>query len=479
MKFKHILLFILAATVLVGCNAPKGELVGRNKRATKFKEAHPYGMVFIHKGHFMMGNNKQSAVFDEPDNQMMATVDAFWMDETEITNNEYKQFVDWVRDSIAYDMLIQSSEENAEIYAKPLIKSADAELDTDTANGKRNFKINWKKKIPWNKYIPQGEQVDAGEYADEDEFSPAIASLFYENTGQINVNRFQYRYSWLNYDELSKIGNRFDVATGAYPPGASVHVDVAWVDDDHVIHVETVERELTSPKDLETHMIIGVYPDTLVWERDFENSHNEPEMFKYFGHPGFNDYPVVGVTWEQADAFCHWRTDFFANNSGQNAQPYRLPNEAEWEFAARGGRKFATYPWGGNYVRNEKGCYLANFKPYHGGYEPDGAVKTWAVAQYRPNDFGLFDMAGNVAEWTCSQFINSSSVYVHDLNPTFIYRARRSDPEVLKRKVIRGGSWKDISYYLQCGSRTYEYQYEARSYIGFRCVRSIVGDKHK
>jgi len=104
-------------------------------------------MVFIHKGHFMMGNNKQSAVFDEPDNQMMATVDAFWMDETEITNNEYKQFVDWVRDSIAYDMLIQSSEENAEIYAKPLIKSADAELDTDTANGKRKKKSTGKRKF--------------------------------------------------------------------------------------------------------------------------------------------------------------------------------------------------------------------------------------------------------------------------------------------------------------------------------------------
>ena len=61
------------------------------------------------------------------------------------------------------------------------------------------------------------------------------------------------------------------------------------------------------------------------------------------------------------------------------------------------------------------------------------------------------------------------------MNPEFPYIARKDDPDVLKRKVIRGGSWKDVSYYLQCGVRTYEYQYESRSYIGFRCVRSYVG----
>jgi formylglycine-generating enzyme required for sulfatase activity len=98
------------------------------------------------------------------------------------------------------------------------------------------------------------------------------------------------------------------------------------------------------------------------------------------------------------------------------------------------------------------------------------------VAQFKPNDFGLFDMAGNVAEWTASSYSSSSNASVHDLNPEFPYVARKDDPEVLHRKVVKGGSWKDVSYYMQCGVRTYEYQYESHSYIGFRCVRSVIGE---
>jgi formylglycine-generating enzyme required for sulfatase activity len=98
-----------------------------------------------------------------------------------------------------------------------------------------------------------------------------------------------------------------------------------------------------------------------------------------------------------------------------------------------------------------------------------------AVGQFEANDFGLYDMAGNVAEWTASAYSTASNARVHDLNPEFPYVARKEDPNALKRKVIKGGSWKDISYYLQCGVRTYEYQYEGRSYIGFRCVRSYMG----
>ena len=98
------------------------------------------------------------------------------------------------------------------------------------------------------------------------------------------------------------------------------------------------------------------------------------------------------------------------------------------------------------------------------------------MAQYRPNDFGLFDMAGNVAEWTIEAYNTTSNWAKSDLNPNFQYMARKEDPDVLKRKVIKGGSWKDISYYLQCGTRSYEYQYESRPYIGFRCVRSHIGN---
>jgi len=248
------------------------------------------------------------------------------------------------------------------------------------------------------------------------------------------------------------------------------------VDENGIIRDTTITRKLTSRKDLISTKIVNVYPDTIMWLRDFQYSYNDPKMKMYFSHPGFANYPVVGVTWEQCQAFCQWRTQYFNSANANKGQDYRLPTEAEWEYAARGGRRMALYPWGGNYVRNNKGCFLANFKPMRGSYTDDTGATTMKVASFSPNDFGLFDMAGNVSEWTSSAYNESSSTLVSDMNPSFQYNAKNSDPDVLKRKVIKGGSWKDIAYYLQCGVRTYEYQNESRPYIGFRCVRSYNGE---
>ena len=105
----------------------------------------------------------------------------------------------------------------------------------------------------------------------------------------------------------------------------------------------------------------------------------------------------------------------------------------------------------------------------------DGGLQTVIVAHYPPNDFGLYDMAGNVAEWTNSAFDESSYNFTWDLNSSYTYHANYDDPAVMKRKVVRGGSWKDIGYFLQVSTRTFEYQDSAKSYIGFRCVQSYLG----
>jgi gliding motility-associated lipoprotein GldK len=137
------------------------------------------------------------------------------------------------------------------------------------------------------------------------------------------------------------------------------------------------------------------------------------------------------------------------------------------------------YPWGGMYTRNKQGCFLANFKPMRGNYIDDGGFTTIRVASYEPNEWGLYDMAGNVSEWCANAYDESAYNFMHDLNPDYKYNARPDDPPSMKRKVVRGGSWKDIAYFLQVSTRTYEYQDTSKSFIGFRCVRSYLGSNAK
>lgn len=452
MKVTKLLSIVVLMLCMIACGKPVGELVGTTS-GVGFVESNPYGMVLVRKGAFLMGANSQSAIFSQSDNNVMVTVNAFWMDETEITNSEYRQFVNWVRDSIAYSLLIEEEGADSEYALQPKYESDD-----------ETVLINWKKRIPWeNRFIP------------DEPMAEILAPMFYdEGRGSLKTTALRYHYTWVNIDQAVKVANKFDVARGRYPKGASIRVDSFWVENDE-IYYETIERPLRQPSDINTNGIICVYPDTMVWARDFEYSYNDPLLYSYFNSPSYSEYPVVGVTWEQAHAFCHWRTQLLRSQQSVVVNSYRLPTEAEWEYAARGGRKMAMYPWGDRYARDAEGCYLANFKPYRGSYHNDTGVSTMAVGQFEPNDFGLFDMAGNVAEWTASAYSTSSNTNIHDLNPEFPYIARKEDPNTLKRKVIKGGSWKDISYYLQCGVRSYEYQYEGRSYIGFRCVRSYMG----
>jgi gliding motility-associated lipoprotein GldK len=147
---------------------------------------------------------------------------------------------------------------------------------------------------------------------------------------------------------------------------------------------------------------------------------------------------------------------------------FRLPTEAEWEFAARGGLQGAMYPWGGPYTKNDRGCFMANFKPMRGDYSVDQALYTVEANAYDPNGYNLFNMAGNVSEWIDSSYEPEAYEFSSTINPNV-------NDEENELKVVRGGSWKDVKYFLQVSSRDYENANQARSYIGFRTVHDYLG----
>jgi len=477
---KFLLLVALVSLSLMGCNSGNnGEVFGVQNRPSWF-EPQPTGMAFIPQGDFNMGPNDQDVPFAMTAQPKTISIDAFWIDYTEITNNEYRQFVAWVRDSIAMRLCVQSGLTDFQI------ENQDPNLNTQfyDPTDPSQVHLNWKNRRDlWKNPTP--------------EITDAIGDLFYSQQDalygikELDTRKFFYEYWYTDLIQAAKKNNRYvydDLgATGQLPQGHYGPYDEPTTPDDQktarIISYDYDNYGQDEPFNdrsaLVQHQKVAIYPDTLVWIADYTYSYNEPYTRMYFSHPSFDDYPVVGVNWHQAKAFSHWRTQLNNNyNDGQSVpsvDDYRLPTEAEWEYAARGGRDLTLYPWGGPYARNNEGCLLANFKPMRGMYARDGANRTISVASYRPNDYGLYDMAGNVAEWTSGNFDDATSNMTHDLNPIDQRLASADAPIVLKRKVVRGGSWKDIAYYLQNGVRTYEYQDTAKSYIGFRNARTYLG----
>ncbi len=472
---RKLVLFALTAAVvaLTSCSKPKGQLTGIYENITP--EATPYGMVRIPRGSFIMGPNDQSAIWAIQPSQRDVTVESFWMDITEITNGEYKQFVVWVRDSIARTQLARMEVDVLGLEAEDA-KYFSVKYDPYNEAADPDTILNWKVKIPWNaKWTYEGDEEENATYL-------AVNSVFYQSGDkteerQLNAHIMNYSYKWLARDQAKLPGNSFNPKTGKYHDWAEVTIDTAYYDETGKIINKVIKKKLRQRGDLISRRIINIYPDTMCWMTEFTYSYNEPAMLNYFSHPSYGYFPVVGVTWEQAQAFCHWRNAQYQGVSKMpRAQEYRLPTEAEWEYAARGGKLNSAYPWGGPYIRDAKGCFMANFKPLRGNYTEDGYFLPSSVGTYDPNDYGLYDMAGNVSEWTDDTYDETTSSFALDMNPSYKYEAREGDLKIMRRKVLKGGSWKDVGAYLQCGMRDFEYQDVCRPSIGFRCVRTHIGD---
>ncbi len=506
---KRLLIFASFVALVAGCNTHSAELVGVTGRE-KWYQPDPFGTLYIPMGSYHMGPDDEEAPMAHTTKSKMVSVQAFYIDDSEISNNEYRQFVYWVRDSIARKLLAYGSNSEAEEFQI----SQDAYLEAwPVFKGDNNLQdpyINWDKKINWESgdddyradlqpmYLPEGER-------------------FY-NRKEIDTRKLNYEYYRIDIKLAASKANRFrankssDVQDAAHdykkadylngvhlndgqngaPGGVSTQVgDPAKdsktlgtynVKDQESIGAGNYRERVRNGVDRSVFIIkdvINVYPDTLAWVHDYTYSFNEPLTNMYFWHPAYDDYPVVGVTWKQCRAFSIWRSlllNNFLMGTGQSiVNDFRLPTESEWEYAARGGLDKSPYPWGGPYIRNSRGCFLGNFKPMRGSYIDDGGFHSVYIYSYNPNDYGLYCMAGNVSEWTSNAYDESAYDFQHDLNPDYVYEAQEKDANVLKRKVIRGGSWKDVGYYLQTSTRTYEYQDTAKCYLGFRNVMTYLG----
>jgi len=442
-------LAVLTVLLFASCSkiGTKGELVG--VKGQKWIAKKPYGMELIPSGAFVMGKTNKDVSNVGMEAVKTVTVQSFYMDDTEITNSEYRQFVHWVRDSIVRTKLAILSDElglttedggignyafkdiKTEEEMTPYEKYRFYNALPDEDNPYSLYRLNTDIDLIWNT-----EDFPDEYYAEVMDEVFVDAADSYNGRRAIKINELKYGFT------------TFDAVEASKSPGADRN--------------EFIKKE-----------VVKVYPDTTVWIKDFSYSYIEPMHNDYFWHDAYSEYPVVGVSWDQARAFCSWRTkiknDQLKSKGEQTVSTYRLPTEAEWEYAARGGIDGAMYPWGGPYMIADNGCFMANFKPARGDYAADSALFTVEARSFTPNDYNLYNMSGNVSEWTSSSYAYNAYDYASTLNPTVA--AENSD-----YKVIRGGSWKDIAYFLRVNTRDFEHKDSVHSYVGFRTVQDYMGD---
>ncbi len=325
----------------------------------------------------------------------------------------------------------------------------------------------------------------------------------------------------------------------------TVSIQSFYMDETEVANVHYLEYLNFIQRDSSEEFYRRALPDTTVWYSDL--SFNDSYVTMYLRHPGFRLYPVVGVSWGQATDYCTWRSNavnqsMFAKGtaggatkkkkllsfgkkkdaaqaevasasaptnlsveSGYVLPPYRLPTEAEWEYAAKAmiGTQYADenqansriYPWDGSTLRQprgkNKGQMLANFKRGPGDYAGiagranDGAIMTQELRGYPANDFGLFDMAGNVNEWVQDVYRPLSYQDFNDLNSfrrdgyqdeAKNYDTKNSNSLITDElRVYKGGSWADVAYWMSPGTRRFMEQDSSSAVVGFRCAMIATG----
>ena len=302
----------------------------------------------------------------------------------------------------------------------------------------------------------------------------------------------------------------------------TVTVQSFFLDQTEIANIHWLEYLHYIQRDSSETYFQSALPDTTVWEKEL--AFNTPYVSNYLRYPGFRYYPVVGVSWNQAVDYCRWRTEavnkqrameYYGEDyidgdippieSGIYLPEFRLPTEAEWEYAAYGqvGDQWLDenqtqrrlYPWDGRTIRSSKrgsvGKFQANFKRGRGDYAGiagalnDAGFVTMNIYEYAPNDFGLYNMAGNVNEWVFDIYRPLNFQDMEDLNPIrksdFLDSEEDYDSDNFnsmvsnKSRVYKGGSWADGAMWLSPGTRRFLDQDSSSATIGFRCATTALG----
>jgi len=410
----------------------------------------PPGMVYIPGGTTAIRYSQSST---DSNSIKKVSLDSYFIDKTEVSNGQYKQFVQWVIDSIAIVEYLKDDK-----YFKGTNSNDSA--------------ANLHRRIDWSK-VDHNKMFDPN----NDETRPKLLPLM---------------------DDKGKIKKEFYMFSYTYQKASSKKKDKYVVGE---VGNETV----------------NVFPDELIWAKDFPNSQTDILVENYFTTPPYEDYPVVGVTWKQARAYCSWRSmtagsyNAIADYMKYYELRFDLPTEAQWVYAAQAdlraeaarkaeegqdakpeepkavedSSKIALTPTIDStmftntditsdpdsvHIYTDDNGLLANFKQSEGDYSEDGAAFTVPVMSYAPNDFGVYNMVGNVSEWVKDAYSPSTFAFVSDVNPVLLYDADSNDTDPMKRKVVRGGSFVSNAKALSPYARDYELQDAEHSYLGFRCA---------
>jgi len=435
--FFAFLLFVTASSLSIYSSA-------QQKKANRIRPVIPYnharlaappGMVYIPGGSTIIKYSQSST---DTNSKKRVSLSSFFIDKTEVTNQQYRQFAEWVIDSVAITGYLKDDKYFLEN------KSGDST----------------KKRINWAKV----NHKKIWESNDEDVKSKL--QPMYEN-GQIRKDMYTFDYTYLKAvgtNTKAKVGEYTTEPVNVYPDEKIWAKDLANSQTDVL-----VENYFTAPP-YDDYPVVGVNWKQArayaYWRSNTGGSYTDVADYMKYYHLTYS-LPSE-AQWVYA------AQENVSTEPSVNDEPTPISTSDSTNSAPKDSASMAMAAMNpvidSTPVDRDKNGLLANFKQDEGDYTEDGSAFTLPVMSYAPNKFGVYNMVGNVSEWVLDAYSPSAYAFVSDVNPVLLYDADSTDADAMKRKVVRGGSFMSNAKALSPFYRDLELQNVSHCYIGFRCV---------